>query len=137
MRAVKGRDTGPEMRVRKLLHAAGYRYRVQLRLLRQRPDIVFTRRKRAIFVHGCFLHGHDCARGRLPQTNTDFWRNKIARNRQRDDETIMELTAEGWACFTIWECGLKDEAAVLARLRSFLGSPGFALRPSSTPARRP
>lgn len=123
MRAVKGRDTGPELQVRRMLHAAGYRYRVQLRLGRKRPDIVFTRRKRAIFVHGCFWHGHDCPRGRLPGTNVEFWRTKIERNRQRDEETVAALDREGWRSLIIWECSLKDGPAVLERLGSFLGTP--------------
>lgn len=123
MRAVKGRDTGPELRVRRMLHAAGYRYRVQFRLGRKRPDIVFTRRRQAIFVHGCFWHGHDCSRGRLPATNAAFWRSKIERNKARDAETEAALIVEGWRSVVVWECSLKDENTVLARLRTVLGPP--------------
>lgn len=123
MRAVKGRDTAPELKVRRMLHAAGYRYRVQLRLGRKRPDLVFTRRKQAIFVHGCFWHGHDCPRGHLPTSNADFWRAKITRNEQRDRETIAALESEGWDSLVVWECELKDQVAVLTRLREFLGTP--------------
>ena len=126
MRAVRGRDTAPEMRVRRMLHAAGYRFRVQLRLGRKRPDVVFTRRKRAIFVHGCFWHGHDCPRGRLPTSNAEFWHAKIARNKARDAETEAALAAEGWRSLIVWECGLRDESAVLDRLRRFLGRPRLA-----------
>lgn len=111
------------MRVRKMFHAAGYRFRVQLRLGRKRPDLVFTRRKRVIFVHGCFWHGHDCPRGRPPTSNAQFWDAKIARNRERDAETEATLAADGWRSLTIWECGLRDEGAVLDRLRLFLGQP--------------
>jgi DNA mismatch endonuclease (patch repair protein) len=96
---------------------------VQLRLGRKRPDIVFTRRKRAIFVHGCFWHGHDCPRGRLPGTNVEFWRAKIMRNRQRDEETVAALGLEGWRSLIVWECSLKDPPVVLARIRAFLGRP--------------
>lgn len=124
MRAVKGRDTGPEIRVRKMLHAAGYRFRVQLRLGRKRPDIVLTRRRCVLLVHGCFWHGHHCPRGHLPKTNAEFWRTKITRNRQRDEETIAALAAEGWRSLVVWECGLKDGPALLTRLRTFLGPPG-------------
>lgn len=123
MRAVKGRDTKPEMRVRHMLHAMGYRYRVQYRVGRKRLDVAFTRRKRAIFVHGCFWHGHDCRRGRLPATNAEFWRTKIGRNRQRDGETVAALASDGWRSLVIWECALKDEAAVSEALRLFLGPP--------------
>ena len=121
MRAVKARDTGPELRVRKMLHAAGYRYRIQYMIGRKRPDIVLTRRKRAIFVHGCFWHGHHCLRGRLPGTNIDFWRSKIERNKARDAETEAALLAAGWRSLVVWECDLKDEGTVLARMRAFLG----------------
>jgi DNA mismatch endonuclease (patch repair protein) len=121
MRAVRGRDAAPEMRVRRLLHAAGYRLRVQLRLGRKRPDLVFTRRRQAIFVHGCFWHGHDCPRGRLPTSNAEFWRAKIARNKERDAETEAALTAQGWRSLVVWECGLRDDDAVLDILRAFLG----------------
>lgn len=123
MRAVKARDTGPELRVRRMLHAAGYRYRVQVRLGRTRPDIVFTRRRHAIFVHGCFWHGHDCPRGRLPATNAAFWRSKIERNKARDAETEAGLIVEGWRSVVVWECSLKDESTVMARLRRVLGPP--------------
>ena len=123
MRKVKGRHTGPERRVRRLLHAAGYRFRIQFPFGRKRLDIAFAGRKRAVLVHGCFWHGHDCARGRLPQTNTAFWRAKIERNAARDGETILALAAEGWTALSIWECELKDEASLLPRLRAFLGPP--------------
>ena len=123
MRAVKGRDTKPEMRVRRMLHAMGYRYRVQYRVLRMRLDVAFTARKRAIFVHGCFWHGHDCLRGRLPSTNAEFWRTKIVRNRQRDEETVAALASDGWRSLVIWECALKDEVAIAEDLRRFLGQP--------------
>lgn len=122
MRAVKGRDTKPEMTVRRMLHGMGYRYRVQARGVPGRPDLAFTRRRRAVFVHGCFWHGHDCPRGvRVPKTNADFWRAKIARNRARDAEVAAKLAAIGWNALTIWECGLRDAGAVEAELRAFLG----------------
>lgn len=123
MRAVKGRDTKPEMAVRRMLHAMGYRYRVQARGLPGRPDLAFTRRRAAVFVHGCFWHGHGCARGRrVPATNTEFWIAKIARNRARDAEVAAALTGMGWRSAVVWECGLRDMAAVAAGLRGFLGA---------------
>ena len=123
MRAVRGKDTLPELLARKMLHAAGYRYRVQLRLARKRPDIIFAKRRCVILVHGCFWHGHNCRRGRLPQANTDFWYGKITRNKERDEETIAALDAEGWRSLVIWECDLKDRSAVFERLSDFLGPP--------------
>lgn len=99
-----------------------------MRLQGKRPDLVFTRRKRVIFVHGCFWHGHDCRRGRLPTSNADFWRTKIGRNRLRDAETVAALACEGWRSIVVWECDLKNDAAVLQRLCDFLGAPGPATR---------
>ena len=121
MRAVKSTDTGPERLVRQALHAAGYRYRLHRKDLPGSPDIVFPGRRKAIFVHGCFWHGHDCARGaREPKTNADYWRQKIARNRERDRRVVAELAAIGWTTETVWECELKDRQELLGRLNLFL-----------------
>jgi DNA mismatch endonuclease (patch repair protein) len=123
MRAVRSRDTAPEMQVRRMLHAMGYRYRLHRADLPGKPDIVFAGRRRAIFVHGCFWHGHDCRRGaRIPATNTAYWRAKIARNVARDRETLARLAALGWAALVIWECDLRERDALTARLRGFLGA---------------
>lgn len=122
MARVRGRDTRPELLVRHLLHAMGYRYRVQLRCVPGRPDVAFTKRRAAVFVHGCFWHGHDCPRGkRLPKANAEYWLAKVARNRARDAETADKLTALGWRVLTLWECGLADRASLAAALRAFLG----------------
>lgn len=122
MGRVRGRDTGPEMVVRRMLHAMGYRYRVQSRELPGRPDLAFTRRKRAVFVHGCFWHGHECTRGsRAPRANAEYWRAKIARNRARDGEVVARLALAGWEALTVWECELGDRGAIAERLRAFLG----------------
>ncbi|HEX8431574.1 MAG TPA: very short patch repair endonuclease [Longimicrobium sp.] len=123
MARVRGRDTGPEMVVRRMLHAMGYRFRVQLRVIgRRRPDVAFTKRKRAVFVHGCFWHGHGCARaGRMPKANADYWAEKIARNRERDAETLVALGDAEWEAFAVWECEMGDRDALAARLRAFLG----------------
>ncbi len=121
MRAVKGRDTKPELRVRSLVHRLGYRYSLKRRDLPGSPDLALVARKAAIFVHGCFWHGHDCRRGaREPKTNVDYWRAKIARNVARDAETLRRLDEMGWRTLVIWECEMKDEAALRARLEAFI-----------------
>jgi DNA mismatch endonuclease (patch repair protein) len=120
MRAVKGKDTKPEWMVRRLLHAAGYRYRLHANELPGKPDLVFPSRCKVIFVHGCFWHGHDCARGaRKPKTNAAYWKGKIARNRERDDAHLAALKRDGWKVRTIWECEIDDD--LLSRLKKFLG----------------
>ncbi|SHK14991.1 T/G mismatch-specific endonuclease [Ruegeria lacuscaerulensis ITI-1157] len=121
MRAVKAKDTKPEMVVRRLVHSLGYRYRLHRRDLPGCPDLVFSPRRKVIFVHGCFWHGHDCRRGaRQPKTNPDYWRQKIERNRTRDNTAQEALKAAGWDVLTIWECEVRDP--ILAnRIRRFLG----------------
>lgn len=123
MRRVKGRDTGPELRVRKILTGLGARYRLHRADLPGRPDIVLPGRRLAVFVHGCFWHGHDCARGsRVPQARRDYWTAKIAGNRARDARNAEALAANGWRVETVWECELKARAlpALEARLRALL-----------------
>lgn len=121
MQAVKSKDTSPEMRVRRLLHAHGYRYRLHKKELPGSPDLVFSSRRKVVFIHGCFWHGHDCARGaRVPKTNTAYWVGKVARNRARDVRARGRLEEFGWKVLTLWECELKDEAAALNRLTRFL-----------------
>ncbi|WP_309628956.1 very short patch repair endonuclease [Brevundimonas sp.] len=108
MRRVKGRDTSPEIAVRRMLRAAGIGYRLGGRGLPGRPDIVMQGRRTVVFVHGCFWHGHDCARGsRKPKANADYWSAKLARNVARDREVIARLTHAGWRVVTVWECDLK------------------------------
>ena len=121
MRRVKGRDTTPELTVRRLLTALGVRYRLHRKDLPGKPDIVMAGRRLAIFVHGCFWHGHDCARGaRVPKANRDYWLGKVGRNRQRDGVSRAALEAAGWRVETIWECEMKDEAALKSRLAALL-----------------
>ena len=109
MRAVKGRDTTPELAVRRILRAAGIGYRLGGRGLPGRPDLVMQGRRVAVFVHGCFWHGHDCARGaRQPKANADYWTAKIGRNRARDEAAAVALADAGWRVVTVWECGMKD-----------------------------
>jgi DNA mismatch endonuclease (patch repair protein) len=113
MRAVKSRNTGPERAVRALLRPIAAGYRLHRADLPGKPDVVYARRKLAIFVHGCFWHGHDCARGaRSPKTNAAYWRAKIGRNRARDAETLAAYAAMGWRALVVYECELKDGAAL-------------------------
>jgi DNA mismatch endonuclease (patch repair protein) len=122
MRRVKGRDTGPELAVRRALTALGARYRLHREDLPGKPDIVMPGRRLALFVHGCFWHGHDCARGaRVPKANRDYWVGKVARNRARDATSRVALEASGWRVEAIWECELKDAAALRERLARMLG----------------
>ncbi len=122
MRQVKGKGTTPELAVRRLLTGLGLRYRLHRRDLPGAPDVVMAGRKLAIFVHGCFWHGHDCARGaRVPKQNRDYWTRKIDRNRARDAEHQTALQAKGWTSLVVWECELKDEATVRGRLAEATG----------------
>ena len=121
MRRVKDHDTTPERVVRQLLWRLGARYRLDRRDLPGRPDIVLSRRRLAIFVHGCFWHGHDCARGaRVPKANRAYWTGKIGKNRARDAATGAKLEALGWRVEVIWECELKDPATLEERLQQML-----------------
>ena len=120
MRAVKSEDTGPEMEVRRMVHRLGYRYRLHRRDLPGCPDLVFVSRKKVIFIHGCFWHGHDCARGaRIPKTNTAYWTGKIGRNQARDAKAVDLLRAAGWDVLVVWECELRLPK-LPNRLRSFI-----------------
>lgn len=117
MQAVRSSDTGPEMIVRRMLHAAGYRYRLHVKSLPGCPDLVFPSRRKALFINGCFWHGHSCLRGsRVPKANRQYWEKKIARNRERDLRSIEELLALGWQVRTLWECEIKSiDLGVLKR----------------------
>ncbi len=122
MRKVPSKGSSAEVIVRRALSRLGVRYRLNRKDLPGSPDIALGPRKLAIFVHGCFWHGHDCKRGaREPKANTDYWRAKIGRNRARDERVQGELIALGWRAVVIWECDLKDGAALEARLRAMLG----------------
>jgi DNA mismatch endonuclease (patch repair protein) len=121
MRAVRGKDTAPEMRVRRVAHALGRRFRLHRRDLPGSPDLVFARDRKAIFVHGCFWHGHDCPRGaRAPKANAAYWSAKIARNKARDAAALTALAVRGWRTLVLWECETRPEAALRSRLASFL-----------------
>jgi DNA mismatch endonuclease (patch repair protein) len=121
MRAVKSKNTAPELIVRKLLHKEGFRYRLHPTDLPGCPDIVFRSKRKAIFVHGCFWHGHRCPRGgRIPKTNSDYWKNKVARNERRDQETLESLRSSGWAVLVIWECELADPESLAQKVAQFM-----------------
>lgn len=121
MRAIKDKDTRPEMIVRALTHAMGYRYRLHHRDLPGRPDLVFSSRRKVIFVHGCFWHGHTaCKNGRLPKSNVGYWSNKIQRNCDRDRRAERKLRSWGWGVMTIWECQVNDSQVLGRRITRFL-----------------
>ncbi len=125
MRRVKSRDTGPELTVRTLLCRMGHTgYRLDQSDLPSRPDIAFIGRRKAIFVHGCFWHAHDCPRGaRVPKTNTDYWIAKITPNIARDRAVLSTLSETNWTSLMVWECQLKDAPVLETRLADFLASP--------------
>ena len=123
MARIHGKDTGPEMIVRRLLHSLGYRFRLHSRDLPGRPDIVFRSRRVAVFVHGCFWHRHDCGLAYMPKTRLQFWREKFDRNVKRDQEVKKKLKAAGWRVTIVWECELEQLSALSARLIKSLGPP--------------
>lgn len=110
MAAIRGKNTKPEMMVRQGLHARGLRYRLHVRTLPGSPDLVFPFRRAALFVHGCFWHGHDCHLFRMPSTRPEFWAGKIARNCEVDARSAAALVEAGWRVGVIWECALKGRA---------------------------
>lgn len=121
MRAIKGRDTGPELIVRRLLHAMGYRFRLHRRDLPGRPDVVLPRHRVVVLIHGCFWHRHSCARGRSePSTRRAFWRAKFAGNMERDRRALRALRRDGWRVLVVWECQTRDVERLRARLARFL-----------------
>lgn len=122
MRAVKSRDTAPEMKVRRAAHALGLRFRLNRADLPGKPDLVFPAKRTALFVHGCFWHGHDCPRGaRMPQNNRDYWQAKISRNMARDKASLAALKKLGWTPRVIWECQTRDEAALVRLITRQVG----------------
>lgn len=121
MRSVKSHNTTPELFVRKLAHRLGYRFRLHRKDILGTPDLAFIRRRKVIFVHGCFWHGHDCRRGaRTPKTNRLYWQGKIERNRARDASTISRLAEMGWDVLVIWECEIQNPSLVEKRILKFL-----------------
>ncbi len=113
MSGIRGKDTRPEMVLRRGLHTLGFRYRLHDRRLPGRPDLCFPKHRAVIFVNGCFWHGHDCHLFRLPTTRREFWQQKIEGNRERDAATRTALLAGGWRVLTVWECALKGRHRLL------------------------
>lgn len=109
MAAVKGKNTKPELAIRSALHRRGFRFRLHRKDLPGKPDLVFTRRNALIFVHGCFWHGHDCHLFRWPKSREAFWREKIGKNIQRDEQQYLALSETGWRIGRVWECALKGK----------------------------
>lgn len=120
MAKVRSKGTRPELFVRRLVHRMGYRYRLHRKDLPGKPDLVFGPRKKVIFVHGCFWHGHDCSLGRIPKSRVDFWESKIHTNRKRDEAHLTSLEELGWKSLVLWECQLKRIDEVESRIREFL-----------------
>ena len=121
MQSVGTKNTGPELAVRKLLHGLGYRFRLHRRDLPGKPDIVLPGRRKVIMVHGCYWHGHDCKKGRLSKSHTDYWGPKIEANRRRDTEKEEALKRLGWTVTTVWQCEIADIELLGQRLAAFLG----------------
>jgi DNA mismatch endonuclease (patch repair protein) len=123
MRRIRSVDTAPEMAVRRALRELGHTgYRLHRRDLPGKPDVVFVGRKKAILVHGCFWHGHDCTEGsRKPKSNQDYWLPKIERNRERDAANELLLSEAGWSVLVVWECEIGDADELVRRLRAFMG----------------
>jgi len=127
MSRIRGKDTRPELVLRRGLHSLGFRFRLHRKDLPGRPDMVFPRYRAVVLVHGCFWHGHDCPLFKLPATRREFWVAKIEGNRARDTRNLAGLTAAGWRALMVWECALKGPArlpadAVLAEITSWLAS---------------
>lgn len=124
MRRVRSRDTTPELSVRRLVHAMGYRYRLHVATLPGRPDLAFPRLRKVLFVHGCFWHGHRrCGKQTTPSSRREYWLPKLDRNKQRDRRNRRLLRKAGWGVLVVWECQLKNPEAVARRIRRFLESP--------------
>lgn len=124
MSRVRGKDTKPELVVRKLVHGLGYRYRLHKSGLPGRPDLVFVGRRKVIFIHGCFWHRHPdpaCKLARMPKSRLQFWEPKLAGNRARDLEVERRLSESGWGVLTVWECELGDREALTEKVKDFLG----------------
>ncbi len=122
MSRVRGKDTKPEMVVRRLAHRLGYRFRLHRRDLPGTPDLVFPSRKKAIFVHGCYWHRHDCSKATTPKSNVDFWQKKFDDNIMRDNKNIDDLAELGWGTMVVWQCETGRLQELAQRLEAFLGS---------------
>jgi len=123
MRRIRKIDTKPEMIVRRMLHAMGYRYRLHDKRLPGHPDIVLPRHRKVVFVHGCFWHRHDCPDGRkLPRSKPEYWGPKLERNRARDALHVAELRVLGWDVLVVWECELREASCLRVLISRFLAN---------------
>jgi len=120
MRAIRSKDTLPELTVRSLIHKLGYRFRLHRAGLPGKPDLVFASRRKVIFVHGCFWHTHGCKISHVPKANSDYWTFKFQMNRLCDRKNLAALRSAGWKFLVVWECELKDSHEVSARVKRFL-----------------
>ena len=125
MARIRGKDTKPELRLRRLLHGRGYRFRLHRKDLPGTPDLVFPSRKKVIFVHGCFWHAHEnCKVANLPKSRRAYWQKKFDTNRRRDQKNIESLKQMGWDVFVAWECQVNHDSMILNDIEKFLGAPG-------------
>lgn len=127
MSGIKGRNTSPEILIRKAMHARGYRFRLHVKGLPGKPDLVLPKFKSVIFVHGCFWHGHSCRYFKMPNTRHEFWSDKITNNQKRDEAQVLELMALGWRVLIIWECAIRfikkhQTSALIDQVSSWLAS---------------
>lgn len=123
MACISGKNTKPELIVRKLLFSMGYRYRLHYSNLPGKPDLVFPGKRKIIFIHGCFWHRHDCKKGKsLPSKNGEFWQKKLSDNKARDQQNINDLQELGWKVFIVWECEIKDINSLSPKLLEYMQS---------------
>ena len=128
MGRIRGKDTRPEMFVRRALHAKGYRFRIHVPDLPGKPDLVFSKRRAAIFIHGCFWHRHGCSRTYMPKTNVTFWQTKFTANVKRDRRHEEALVSAGWRVLIVWECAVTRDGAFLGPIVAFLDPPRVVKR---------
>lgn len=122
MSLIRSKNTKPEVALRSMLHAQGYRFRIHRRDLAGSPDVVFPSRRKVIFVHGCFWHGHEgCKVANVPKTRTEYWQLKFAKNKARDRKNEDRLRDLGWNIMVVWECELREKSKLLKRVAAFLG----------------
>jgi DNA mismatch endonuclease (patch repair protein) len=129
MSRITSKNTAPEIIFRKLIHRAGFRYRLHVKTLPGKPDLVLKKYRSTVFVHGCFWHGQEnWGRGNKPKTNKKYWKNKIERNIARDKKNVTMLKNAGWNTFIVWECELKKPESVLKRFQKFIKAKGGIAR---------
>lgn len=122
MSGIRGKDTKPEMAVRRALYAAGFRFRLHRRDLPGAPDVVMPGRKVAVFVHGCFWHHHaGCRYAKMPATRPEFWKDKLGKNAERDRRNIDQLLSMGWRVLVVWECSIRDKAVLIGLQEALVG----------------